>query len=95
MNETVSIASLYGIVSLIVLGLLIEMARVYVHNKSEKRRFNVEKENKKKKPEALTFIESSNPYAVFTKISEVLKKGDPLVNGKNDTIDDSTILGKI
>ena len=80
LNETVSIASLYGTVSLIVVGLVIQMARVYVHNKSEKRKFNVEKEAKKKKPEALNVIKPKNPYSAFAKLNDM-----------NDTIDDSTI----
>jgi hypothetical protein len=83
LDETASIASLYGTVSLIVVGLVIQMARVYVHNKSEKTKFNVEKEAKKKKPAALNVIKPNNPYSVFAKIKNI-----------NDAIDELTILGK-
>ena len=38
------IVSLYGTLGLIVIALAIQMARVYVFNKSEKRKFALEKQ---------------------------------------------------
>ena len=73
-------------------ALAIQMARVYVCNKSEKRKFNVESETKKK-PEALKIMKPKNPYALEIKKSQMIKKSEKIENDMNDMLD-TTILGR-
>ncbi len=68
LSDTMKIVSLYGTLGLIVIALAIQMARVYVFHKSEKKKFALEKQTKPK-PQELKVIKPSNPYLVSQKIS--------------------------
>lgn len=92
MGDTIKIVSLYGVLGLIVIALGIQMVRVHVFNKSEKRKFTVAQKSKSK-PEQLKFIQSNNPYLVNKKISQMIANQDQLETNMNEAVD-TTIYGR-